>query len=459
MGIKVQNKSKSIHIRAIFHLFLPIFFAIIFQVDWAMGQSTLNGVLQNYLAAQTSGDQEFIAARNRLRFQFDKSTDFGGLTAELDLIHTFNKTQDLQFLLKEAYLNWYLDKYDLRIGHQKIIWGRANGAFVTDIITPVDLREFLTISAEDIRFGVTSFNAIRYFGANSLQFVFSPFPQHDLLPAIDSRWFPAQEFLEIFSITPVTSNVNEEPYSIKDIQLALRYSLYSPQNLDLDLFLMRWTHPTPAYNLTFDLADLPDFPSINLEENYQNSLMAGISSSIKIHSKLIVLMESLFVRDKLFTRFPFPDDFQPGDFPDPLTIPENIEFDDNLLVTKPWIHSMAGIRTEFFKTTIDAQFFVEGIFDYDEEILYQKVYKYTSLLAARSLLRERLHMLTLSRYNIDTNDFWVQLQGQYELTDSLRLTLGTNLFGGESSNGLSGHLSFSEYRENSFIFSRLALFF
>lgn len=459
MGIKIQNKSDRIHIRAIFFFLLIFFLVISIPIHQAKSQSNLNGVLQNYLAAQTTGDYEFIAARNRLRFQFEKPTDFGGLTIELDLIHTFNKSQNIQFLLKEAYLDWYLDKYDLRIGHQKIIWGRANGAFVTDIITPVDLREFLTVSAEDIRFGVTSFNAIRYFGANSFQFVFSPFPQHDLLPAVDSRWFPAQQISNIFSSIPVTSDTEEEPYSVEDIQLALRYSLFSPQNMDMDFFLMRWTHPNPAYNPTFDLSNVPDFPSINLVETYQNSWMAGMSASLKIHSKLFLLIESLYVRKKLFTSLPFSDTSFIESISDAFTLIEDVEFNGDFLVSKPWIHSMAGIRTELLKTTIEGQFFVEGIFDYEDDIIQKEVYRYAALLAARSFLGNRLQMLTLSRYNIDTKDYWVQLQGQYELTDNLQLTLGTNLFGGEKSRELSGHLSFSQYRNNSFIFSKIALFF
>lgn len=459
MGIKIQKITNAVLFKAVFYLSVFFVVSISFHGDQVKAQHALNGVLQNYLAVQTTDNHEFIAARNRFRFQFEKPTDFGGVTTELDLIHTFNKSQEIQFLLKEAYLDWYLDKYDLRIGHQKIIWGRANGAFVTDIITPVDLREFLTVSAEDIRFGVTSFNALRYFGANSLQLVFSPFPQHDLYPAIDSRWFPAKQISNIFSSIPVTSDTEDEPYSVEDIQLALRYSLFSPQNMDIDLFLMRWTHPNPAYNLTFDLSNVPDFPSINLEETYQNSWMAGMSASLKFHSKLFLLIESLYVRKKLFTSLPFSDVSFIESISDAFTLIEEVEFNDDFLVSKPWIHFMAGIRTELLKTTLEGQFFVEGIFAHEEEISQQEVYKYATLLATRSFLRNRLQMLTLSRYNIDTKDYWVQLQGQYELTDNLQFTLGTNLFGGKKSTELSGHLSFSQYRENSFIFSKLVLFF
>ena len=425
-------------------------------------QVNLHGVLQNYLAAQTTDDHDFIAARNRLRIHLDKPTDFGGLQTELDLIHRFDQSQEIEFQLKEAYFEWFLPKVDIRVGHQKIIWGRANGTFITDIITPVDLREFLTISAEDIRFGLTSFNAIRYFGENSTQFVVAPFFQRDLLPKADSRWFPAKQISSVFSPIPVSIEPPASKFSLKDVQFAFRYNLLSPEIIDLDLFLMRWTHPTPAYDISIGANGSPNPLSLELIESYQNSWMTGISSTIEVHSKLFVLAEVLFVERKLFTRIPSinPDDLDSAtDLQNLTDLLNSMDFSDGFLTSKPWIHSMAGLRTELFKTTFDAQFFVEGIFDYQDKIIQEEIYKYATLLATRSFLRDRLQVLTLSRYNIDTDDFWIQLQGQYELNDNLQLTLGTNLFGGEKSNEFSGHLSFSRFRENSFIFSKIALYF
>ena len=462
MEIKIQKKPDGTLRKTAFCFLFCLFFSIIFDIDKAAAQIRLNGVLQNYMAVQTVGDHEFLAARNRLRFQLDKPTNFGGLYTNLDLIHRFNKSNKLELLLKEAYFDWYLPNFDLRIGHQKIIWGRANGTFITDIVTPVDLREFLTVSAEDIRFGVTSFNAIRYFGSNSLQLVFAPFFQSDLLPSAESRWFPAREMLSLFSPFSVKSAPAERSHSLEDIQLALRYSLLSPERLDLDIFLMHWTHPTPAYNISFEFDEISETPSVNLEESYRNSWMTGLSASFKLHSKLFLLVESLFVNKKLFNATPLSIDFQPALFSDTsafLELLQNIEIEDDFLQTKPWIHSMAGLRTEIIQTTIDAQFFLEGIFKYEDEILQEEMYKYVTLLATRSLLRDRLQILTLSRYNFDTNDYWIQFQGQYELDENLQLTVGTNLFGGKETNQLSGHVPFSHFKENSFVFSKIALFF
>ncbi|MDR9364181.1 MAG: hypothetical protein RI575_02495 [Balneolaceae bacterium] len=462
MEIKIQIRYTKVLFRFFTFSLLILSGPFLSYPEEAKSQVNVNGILQNYLAAQTTEDYEFIATRNRLRLQFDKPTDFGGLQTELDLIHRFDRSQEIEFQLKEAYIEWFLQDYDLRIGQQKIIWGRANGTFITDILTPVDLREFLTISAEDIRFGLTSFNAIRYFGENSLQLVFAPFFQRDLLPGADSRWFPAQQISSSLSPIPVTTNDQDSDFKLTDAQVALRYNLLSPNFIDLDLFLMRWTHPTPAYDVSIATNSLPNLFSIDLVESYQNSWMAGLSTTLEIHPRLFFLGEALFVEEKLFTNIPFSGSHEfdlRSTFQDFTELFNLINPNQDFLTRKPWIHSMAGFRTELFQTTIDAQFFVETIFDYEEDIIQEEYYKYATLFATRSFLRNKLQILALSRYNINTEDYWIQVQGQYELNDNLQLSLGTNLFGGEKSNELAGHLSFSQFRENSFIFSKIALYF
>lgn len=458
-----KNNTILMLLRIKFSLILTLILSFTIHLSLVNAQSNLSGVLQNYLAVQTSGDHEFIASRNRLRIRFKKSLDFGDLNTEADLIHRFEDFDEPELFLKEAYFNWFFSDYDLSIGHQKIIWGRSNGTIITDIITPYDLREFLTVSAENIRFGITSLNVIRYFGNNSLQLVMAPFFQGDRLPSAESRWFPAPNVMGPFSSLDVKSRREDSAPTLSDIQIALRYSLFSPERLDLDLFLMRWTHPTPAYNLSFNSNPDGD-PAVSLIESYQSSLMAGFSSSLKITNSLFFLSEGLFVKDKLFTNLPFNPEMLPDDITaDSTAISKLLQIltnsDSNFLVSKPWLQTMVGFRTEFLKTTIDAQFFAEAIFNYDDEILQDKIYTYTTLLLTRSLARDRLQTIALARYNIDKKYFWFQLQGRYELDNNVYLTLGTNLFGGKKTDTFNGQISFSEYRDNSFIFSKIALFF
>ena len=53
-------------------------------------------------------------------------------------------------------MDLYFDNFDLRIGKQQIIYGKAEGVFITDVVSPKDLREFLLPDFEEIRMGITA---------------------------------------------------------------------------------------------------------------------------------------------------------------------------------------------------------------------------------------------------------------------------------------------------------------
>lgn len=434
-------------------LFIPYFASL-------YAQTSLNGLYQNYNAFQTTRDNELLAGRNRLRLQMGYSISGGNLSAEIDFIQRYNENSPVEFQLRELYADLYFDRSDLRIGVQKIAWGRATGGFIADILTPVDLREFLTQDPDDLRFGLTALNYTRYFGTNSLQIVVSPLFQPDLLPAANSRWFPVQT---IPSPLPIRYQDGERSNTLRDVQLALRYGYRSSPNIDLDIYLMNWTHSMPAYAITINFLNLPDVATVDLTETYNQSLMAGFSSAIRLGNNLTLNIESLYVNRRLFTFLPVSINLLENALTDLQSAGQLLqEFelrDDGYLVKKPWINSMVGFQTEQFGTTISAQAYLESIIAYEDRILSQRLFPYSTLLLNRPFLRDRLQMIFLTRYNIYAEDFWTQIQGIYELNDGIEVSLGTNLFGGKDVTPFYGHFTFNQFKENSFIFSKVAVYF
>lgn len=437
----------------IFIVLIPIFTPI-------SAQTSLNGLYQNYNAFQTTGENELLAGRNRLRLQMNSSISRGNVSAEVDFIQRYNEDSPVEIQLRELYADLYFDQSDLRIGIQKIIWGRATGGFIADILTPVDLREFLTQDPDDLRFGLTALNYTRYFGANSLQIVASPMFQPDLLPPSDSRWFPIQT---IPSPLPLRYQGDQQSNNFANIQLALRYGYRSSPNIDLDLYLMNWNHPMPAYAITINFLNFPDLATVDLTETYTQSLMAGFSSAIRLGDNFTLNFESLFVNQRLFTFLPVSVNLLEDaltDLQSAFQLLQEFELrDDGYLLKKPWLNSMVGFQTDQLGFTINGQAYLETIFDYEDRILSQRLFPYTNLLLTRPFLRDRLQMVFLTRYNIYAEDFWTQLQGIYELDDGIEVSLGANLFGGKEITPFYGHFTFNQFRENSFIFSKVAIYF
>lgn len=426
----------------------------------AQSQTSFRGLMQNYNAVQTTPDYEFIAARNRFRVQLSQTVDIGNIYSEIDLIQRYEQSTSVEVLLRELYVDWYRDTSDIRIGLQKINWGRSNGAFVTDILSPVDLREFLTQDPSDLVLGITALNYTRYFGSNSLQLIFNPINQRDLLPDQNSRWFPLQS---IDGPLQVNFDIQQQPNRLADFQFAAAYRYRDLQNIDIDLFGFYWSHPSPAYGITVNLLSFPNPPSVLLTESYETSPMAGYSTEYRIGQNFILQSEFLYVHQKLFTFLPVSvsrlEDAL-GSFGAALTLLQDFEIrDDGYLLTKPWTHFMIGFQTELWGITLNSQAYLETILKYEERILPQQYFPYVTMLLSRSVLRDRLQVISLGRYNIYGEDFWFQLQGVYEAADGFEIALGTNLFGGNQISPFYGHFTFNQFKENSFIFSRVTLFF
>lgn len=66
---------------------------------------------------------------------------FGDAFAETRLRYGYDGRQaTLAVDLREAYVNAYLGPVDIRVGHQIIVWGRADGINPTNQLMPIDLR-------------------------------------------------------------------------------------------------------------------------------------------------------------------------------------------------------------------------------------------------------------------------------------------------------------------------------
>jgi len=419
-----------------------------------------SGSIKNYNAVQIYDNNELVAGRNRFKLQFKQNMSFGELVAEVDLIDRYSSGREFELLPSELYADWYTSSFDIRVGKQSIIWGKSNGAFVNDIITPVDLREFLTQDMSDLRVGVTAFNVRRYFDNSSLQLILSPALATDLLPDAESRWFPVQT---LPSVTPVRFEDPTYDNNLSNIQLAARFSWRPTLSLDVDLMAYHWAHPMPAYFIQPNFLTFQQLPEVTLRETYKTSPMAGYSMTWQPGDTWIFSAEGLFVNERLFTFLPVSVNSLEDAIENPLEAIQVIqEFDirnDGYLLTKPWIQQMIGVQTSFKGVTAGLQGYFEIILSYEDRILPQRLFPYVSAFGQRSFLRDRLQVFTVGRYNVYGQDFWAQLQGTYEIADGFEFTLGSNVFGGPTISPFYGHLSFRQFRDNSFIFAQTAVYF
>lgn len=116
----------------------------------------------------------------------------------------------------------YFDNFDLRIGKQQIIWGKADGVFITDVISPRDLSEFILPDFEEIRIGTNAVKFDYYLGNSTFEAVWIPTFQPTILPDGNSIWASKMsDFPMPVSYDYANAEVEKK---LSESEIALKYS-------------------------------------------------------------------------------------------------------------------------------------------------------------------------------------------------------------------------------------------
>jgi len=138
----------------------------------------LNGYVRGdaFIGKETRGESALLrAGYGELALQFRTAhQEYGDAFAEARFRYgQQGENQDLIVDLREAYANVYLGPFDLRVGKQIIVWGKADGFNPTNNITPVDLN-VRSPSEDDRRVGNFGARAFLNFAPIRIEGVWMP---------------------------------------------------------------------------------------------------------------------------------------------------------------------------------------------------------------------------------------------------------------------------------------------
>ena len=109
------------------------------------------GFVDTYHAVRSSSPFDFMSSRTRVRGELERS--FGNSKVAVSVNATYNALlkDETGLRLREAFFEHQEEHWGLRLGRQIVIWGAADGVRITDLISPMDMTEFLAQDYDDIR--------------------------------------------------------------------------------------------------------------------------------------------------------------------------------------------------------------------------------------------------------------------------------------------------------------------
>lgn len=390
---------------------------------------------RNYFdKTKDSAAEDTYELRQRLRLELsqrlsDKLKYLVSLDNKYDFLHNSvngfsadtKKTQ-----LWECYADILNDNLTLRLGRQVIRWGKGDEVNPTDNFTPQDLTEFLNWDRADRKIPIWMAKADYSFGAYRLEGIWIPFFEPDLIAETGSEWEPY--LLRQYHTSVIPINV-EEPRR-------------PAHNLRSQVAAVKITRATETYDLSLSYAYHYDqLPALYLLPSSNQNFVYDISQRYPrqhtIGSDFETLIGKVGVRGEFAYTF--------GD----LFITNSIDYPSTIIRKNSFTGIIGGDYTFTNNAYLNIQYLAQYVPDNEENMtshMYEDsiITKMSKKFFHDTLLFEfssRLYLFNLDR-------FW-RVKCEYDLTDSIKLTVGYDNYFGPSDG------TFGQYNKNDQFFANM----
>ena len=387
----------------------------------AAQSTTFTGYVRNYTAILLEGDQKYAILQDTLDLKIEHSR--GKVDFKANPYINFFHNKETEIDLRQSYLDIMLDSADFRIGKQQIVWGKADGVFITDVISPKDLSEYLLPDFEEIRLGVQALKIDYYIGDHTIEFVWVPDFTPTKTPATDSIWYVKPEF----SISPTYDYSKKEvPSNFGNSEIFLKFSAITSL-IDFEIMAgSMWDDdPTMHINQSIDISTNQPVLRVTPEPHRLELVGGSFSTSI---GGFVVRGESAFYNGKYFRS-------------------EDPALKDKV-VEKGYTHSLLGLDFTIWNTRMSVQVIEQQIQDYDEQIVSDEKQDTVTILISRDFLRETLKLELFSYFDLNNAGSLLRPKMAYDLIDGFQILAGFNIFNGNKGN-------YGQYDGNDMVFAKV----
>lgn len=381
-----------------------------------------SGYARNYTGVLLTGNNEYAIIQNTFNMNIEQSKDKVAFKVNPYIYQYPN--QEMEIGLREAYLDIYFNSVDLRIGKQQIIWGKADGVFITDIISPKDLSEFLLRDFDEIRMGITSLKANYYLGDNTFEFVWATNFISTQMPDESSIWFPQLDF----PTAPVFDYSQKKvAATLENSELFAKYSAITSA-IDFEIMGGYMWDDDPTMHITKTInPQTRQLTGLSVTPRHHRLGLAGGSFSATLGG-FVVRGEGAYYDGKYFNS-------------------ENPTLPDGT-IEKNYLHYLIGMDYTLWDIRLSSQFIQQAILDYDEPILNDEFENTMTILASKDFLRETLRLELFSYLGLNHSDALIRPKITYDLSDGFEVLLGANVFVGDEGR-------FGQYENNDMVYTKI----
>lgn len=342
---------------------------------------------------------------------YGNSSLFFDGTIGFDLI-----TKEYLYDINEAYLDYASSFWGIRLGRQKITWGKADGINITNQVFPENMTSLYN---EDSALAIDGAKFSFYVKNFTIDGFWIPFFRPTELPLKENnplrqKIVPSSVETNGFSIPVAIGNLQNPSLSLENGEYGLKISGYFSA-LDFSLYGFYGFEKTPSLNYTLNFENY--MPSkITIDGNYNRLGMIGFDAAFPI-SEIVFRSEVAFFPQRHFQKSLESILQQPNDEEKNQTEKHN---NLSALVGIDWMPS---------GWTFTAQYYFDIIFGDLENLQVKDAYSHGATLSiAKSFLSETLELNLSGTVGFNNFDCAIMPQVSYSLTDTLKASLGAFIF-------------------------------
>ena len=325
---------------------------------------------------------------------------------------------DFRLRLKEAWMDYDGGFWALRIGRQSTAWGKADGLQVADILCAKDENTILAREYADSRLSVDAARLTFKNDAFFFDAYWIPFFAPSALPLAEKNplkkvMIPKSVSLGAGGAIPVAQvakgNFELPDLSLENSEFAARLAAFFPfADFSLYGFYGFDREPCLTYNLVRNSGGNPQALSVN--GSYKRMLMVGADAAIPI-KEVVLRLEAAVFPQRTFA----------ASAKEQLMGAEKFR-DKNQLV------ALAGFDWTPSGWTITGQYYLDALLDGSSHLDRDSYRHQTSLSVSKAFFQETLDISLAWLFGLNDFDSMIKVQAKYSLTDSIALSLGSDLF-------------------------------
>jgi hypothetical protein len=358
----------------------------------------IKGFVDSYHAVRVKSPHDFLSSRTRVRMEFSLGYNKASAYVSFNGIHNQVIPSQNGIEIREAFIDYFGENWDVKVGRQIIVWGKADGVQITDLISPMDFTEFLARDYDDIRIPVDAFR-IRYMHARgNLEFIWVPIFQPAILPSGDNPWAIHQDFPSGMQI------INESPLKPKNIfkngEFGGKMSFFL-SGIDLALSSLYTWDKFPVYRTTRTSVN-----QLTIRPEHNRLSVFGLEFSIPNHSMVFRGETALNVGKHLETQ----------------------SFEGILLKKNTWKWLIGIDWYPGSNWSLSLQLTDTFIFGYEDIIANDRHTIFSTFHISKKLMRETMTLSTFAYLGLNNWDIFDRTSFEYALTDELHLLIGIDFF-------------------------------